>query len=52
LIKNGIAAKIPGHPFVSTDPLIFARLAITLSEWEFLQLFGVGREYQVARGAV
>jgi len=51
LIESRIAAKISGHPFVSIDALIFARLAITLSGWEFLQLFGVGREYQLARGA-
>jgi hypothetical protein len=52
LITTQIATKMPSHLYVSIDPLIFARLAITLSEWEFLQLFGVRREYQPARGAV
>jgi hypothetical protein len=51
LIKSEIPVKILGHPFVSICALIFARLAITLSEWEFPQLFGVGREYHEARGA-
>jgi hypothetical protein len=34
--------------FPFTAPLIFTRLAITLSQREFLQLFGVGRDYQMA----
>jgi hypothetical protein len=33
---------LAGHLFVFAQALIFARLAITLSQWEFLQLFGVG----------
>jgi hypothetical protein len=44
-------ATIRGHPFVFILSLIFARLAITLSEWEFLQLFGVDRNYRMARSA-
>jgi len=43
--------RMVGHLFVFTRPLILARLAITLSGWEFLQLFGVDRDYQVARSA-
>ena len=40
-----------GRLFVFTYTLILARLAITLSQREFLQLFGVDRDYQMARSA-